>query len=306
MASAVGAAIAKVSGAVDTVVIPGDNTIQEHVKEAERLAIKRCVAAGGDRATAEVMEIDSVPIPYVTNGATRITVRVVADPDQSFIGDVPTILDRLTEEADGDDELDTNDNVSPSFHGASLKSSSHDDYVEVDLESYRPDLRDDLWSLSKTDLDLFLDGTGVLGVGSCGESYPSYIACLEQLSAGRPVTIRRQATISDSSVIVDVGFKGSPTVYLERIPRLHAYVPLTCSIAVLGFTNLCSTIGIPMRSMLFQMPLILLISITSSPMKSVASTPSNRYSPHPGSARPLSTPTPCLARSPFSGRQCAA
>lgn len=306
VANAVGAAIAKVSGAVDTVVVPEDKTIQEHIKEAQILAIKRCVAAGGDRTTAEVVEIDYLPISYVSNGATRITVRVVADPDDSFVGDMPMDTDGSAQGAEHYNELETDDYASRSFHEVSLKSPSYVSDVPVDVENYRPDLRGNLWYLSKTDLDFLLDGTGVLGVGSCGEPYPSYIACLEQLSAGRPITIRRQTNISDSSIIVAAGFMGSPTVYLERIPGLNEYVPLNYTTAVFEIANFGFIVESLTLSLLSLMLPTLPILITLSLTKLAASTPSKHSSLHPGSLSLLSTQMPSHARTLFSGRQSAA
>ena len=43
------------------------------------MATKRCVAAGGNKSTIQVVEVDIIPISYVTNGATRVIVRVVGD-----------------------------------------------------------------------------------------------------------------------------------------------------------------------------------------------------------------------------------
>lgn len=306
VANAVGAAIAKVSGAVDTVVVPEDKTIQEHIEEAEILATNRCVAAGGDRTTAEVVEIDYLPISYVSNGATRITVRVVADPDDSFVGEIPMDTDGSAQGAEHYNELETDDYASRSFHEASPKSSSYVSDVPVDVENYRPDLRGDLWYLSKTDLDFLLDGTGVLGVGSCGEPYPSYIACLEQLSAGRPITIRRQTNISESSIIVAAGFMGSPTVYLERIPGLYEYVLLNYTTAVFEIANFGFIVESLTLSLLSLMLPTLPILITLSLTKLAASMPSKRSSLHPGSLSLLSTQMPSHVRTLFSGRQSAA
>lgn len=51
-----------------------------------------------------------------------------------------------------------------------------------------------------------MDGTGVLAVGSCGEPYPSYIACLIALENGEGLRIRRQDTIPDDALIMTAGF----------------------------------------------------------------------------------------------------
>jgi len=118
-----------------------------------------------------------------------------------------------------------------------LKGSSYEILDHVDLKSYRPRIEGDLWYLSELDLRFLQDGTGVLGVGSCGEPYPCYLACLLALRGGKEITIRRQDTLPDDAVVLVAGFmvsnslspdgifeltlpQGSPTVYLERIPGL--------------------------------------------------------------------------------------
>lgn len=225
VANAVGAAIGKISGAVDQVAVPGEKSIDQFLEEAKSLAIKRCVEAGGKRETTEIVEIDVVPLSYVTNGATRLMVRVVADlTDQD-----PIIVDSKEETVDSSYARESSyqswreeDQTDGAY--VTEKVSTYEITPRIDVEGYRPKLEGDLWYLSETDLQFLQDGTGVLGVGSCGEPYPSYIACLEQLRAGKPITIRRQDTIPDCAVIVGGGFMGSPTVYLERISGEHEYV----------------------------------------------------------------------------------
>jgi len=91
----------------------------------------------------------------------------------------------------------------------------------VDLKNYRPRIEGDLWYLSEIDLQFLLDGAGVLGVGSCGEPYPSYLACLLALRNGEDITVMRQDTLPDNAVVLVAGFMGSPSVYLERIPGVN-------------------------------------------------------------------------------------
>ena len=71
---------------------------------------------------------------------------------------------------------------------------------------YQPRIEGDLWYLSELDLQFLQDGTGVLGVGSCGEPYPVYLACLVALRNGGDITIRRQDTLPDDAVVLVAGF----------------------------------------------------------------------------------------------------
>jgi hypothetical protein len=198
--------IGKISGAVDTTVIPGAKTIDQEIEDAKSLAIERCVAAGGNKKTIEVVEVESVPISYVTNGATRLLVRVVGD-----------LLDGYAETFDSPEALLHGE----TFRKADLKiiptglsddtnaiskGDSYDIIDRIDIKAYRPRIEGDLWYLSELDLQFLQDGTGVLGVGSCGEPYPTYIACLEALRNGGEITIRRQDTFPDDGVVLVSGF----------------------------------------------------------------------------------------------------
>lgn len=86
------------------------------------------------------------------------------------------------------------------------KASTYDILEHIDVESYRPRIEGDIWHLSEIDLKFLMDGTGVLAVGSCGEPYPSYIACLIALENGEGLRIRRQDTIPEDALIVSAGF----------------------------------------------------------------------------------------------------
>ncbi|KAK3934039.1 hypothetical protein QBC46DRAFT_359298, partial [Diplogelasinospora grovesii] len=218
VANAVGAAIGKISGSVDTIGVPGLKTVDEQIEEAKRLAINRCIAAGGTRETAEVVEVDVVPISYVMNGATRLTVRAVSDLAEHECLGLPDDGDcHVPRARSSEPTVPVMSTWQPGADGA-IKGSAQQVTQDIDLETYRPDLRGDLWYISDTDLQFLQLGTGVLGVGSCGEPYPTYIACQQELRKGKEITVRRQGSIEDLSVVLVGGFMGSPTVYLERIP----------------------------------------------------------------------------------------
>jgi hypothetical protein len=194
--------IGKISGSVDMVVVPTteeNSTMDAQIEAAKALAADRCVAAGGNRDTLEVVEIESIPISYVTNGATRLIVRVVAD-----LSDI--------HEDSGQDDLITTETLSKSISSdtdtdaVDSKASSYDIIEQLDVQSYEPRVEGDLWYLSQTDLQFLQDGTGVLGVGSCGDAYPSYVACAHALAMGENITIRRQDTLPDDAVVLIAGF----------------------------------------------------------------------------------------------------
>jgi len=189
---------------VDKTVVPGAKTIDEELDDAKALAQERCVVAGGNPSTIEIVEIDVVPMSYVTNGATRLIVRVVGDlldgfeesEDDGAVSPIEDSFMELPELPSGISEQEDPD----------TKASSYDIVEQVDLKSYRPRIKGDFWYLSELDLQFLQDGTGVLGVGSCGEPYPAYIACLLALRDGKELIIRRQDTFPDDAVLLVTGF----------------------------------------------------------------------------------------------------
>ena len=146
-----------------------------------------------------------MPVSYVTNGATRLLVRVVGDLVEGFEESFETPEQLLNEETFSKSDLIS---IVPNSikENAISKASCYEIVEQVDLKNYRPRIEGDLWHLSELDLQFLLDGAGVLGVGSCGEPYPSYLACLLALRNGESITIRRQDTLADDAVILVAGF----------------------------------------------------------------------------------------------------
>jgi N-methylhydantoinase A/oxoprolinase/acetone carboxylase beta subunit len=75
VANAIGAAIASVSGEVDRVFHLGTGGREAAVTEASEEAIERAVSAGAARDGTEVVEIEEVPLAYLTDPAVRIRVK---------------------------------------------------------------------------------------------------------------------------------------------------------------------------------------------------------------------------------------
>ena len=75
VANAIGAAIASVSGEVDRVFHPGTAGREAAIAEASSEAIERAVSAGAARESVEVVEIEEVPLAYLTDPAVRIRVK---------------------------------------------------------------------------------------------------------------------------------------------------------------------------------------------------------------------------------------
>jgi hypothetical protein len=75
VANAIGAAIASVSGQVDRIFHPGPDGRRAAVEEACEEARAQAVRAGADPASIEIVEIEEIPLAYLTNPASRIRVK---------------------------------------------------------------------------------------------------------------------------------------------------------------------------------------------------------------------------------------
>jgi N-methylhydantoinase A/oxoprolinase/acetone carboxylase beta subunit len=77
VANAVGAAIAQVSGEADQIF--QDLTRDEAIARARRAAEDKAVAAGADRASLTVVEVEDLPLAYLPGNSLRTRVRVVGE-----------------------------------------------------------------------------------------------------------------------------------------------------------------------------------------------------------------------------------
>jgi N-methylhydantoinase A/oxoprolinase/acetone carboxylase beta subunit len=77
VANAVGAAIAQVSGEVDQIF--QDLSRDEAITRARRSAEDKAVAAGADRTTLSVVEVEDLPLSYLPGNSLRTRVRVVGE-----------------------------------------------------------------------------------------------------------------------------------------------------------------------------------------------------------------------------------
>ena len=79
VANAIGAAVAQVGGEVDRVFAVEGATRDAVLDVAKRAASDRAVAAGADKATVKIVEVEDVPLAYLPGNATRIRVKAVGD-----------------------------------------------------------------------------------------------------------------------------------------------------------------------------------------------------------------------------------
>jgi N-methylhydantoinase A/oxoprolinase/acetone carboxylase beta subunit len=81
VANAIGAGIASVSGEVDRIVHLGEGGRLAAVEEVSEAARARAVAAGASPGAVDVVEVEEIPLAYLTNPAVRIRVKAAGPLD---------------------------------------------------------------------------------------------------------------------------------------------------------------------------------------------------------------------------------
>jgi N-methylhydantoinase A/oxoprolinase/acetone carboxylase beta subunit len=77
VANAIGAAIAQVSGQIDQIVHPGPGERERVIEQLSEEAKARAVQAGADPGSVQVVDIEEIPLAYLTGPAARMRVRAV-------------------------------------------------------------------------------------------------------------------------------------------------------------------------------------------------------------------------------------
>lgn len=222
-ANAVGAAIAKVAGEVDVIEILAERDEKTVIEAAKRKTIEAAVARGADRNDVKIVEIDKLPLQYVTNKATRFVIKAVgrlAPPDPNFPRSTAQNQNGISNGADSQVDEDESDSRPRESHHEPLKPSvKHSAFI--DINTYKPTVTNGIWYLSPVDLEFIATGTGVLGTGGGGPSRLQYFHSLEYLNhpkyKGKMRVISPQK-MKDSDVCVFGSWYGAPSVSGERIP----------------------------------------------------------------------------------------
>ncbi|KAF8519819.1 hypothetical protein JB92DRAFT_3112076 [Gautieria morchelliformis] len=222
-ANAVGACVANVAGDVgefefsvpagtsyeilrwllDTIEILKDLDLSTVLERCKTEAMERAVRAGAKPDTVRVVEVDNLPVQYVTNKATRLIVKAVGELDPaSMIGS--STLDIPGEYSDEDE--------------STKAEPKRDPIGRIDVEDYRPYINaNEEWMLSELDLEWIADGCGILGTGGGGSPYPSYIMARQILRDGGNIRVISHDSLPDDATILRGFFMGSPSVSNERL-----------------------------------------------------------------------------------------
>ncbi|KAI8192524.1 putative D-/L-hydantoinase subunit A [Colletotrichum sp. SAR 10_75] len=211
-ANAVGAAIGKISGEVDVIEILEGRDEKAVVAATCQKAVDMAVQKGASADDVRIVEVNKMPLQYVDNGAMRIQVRAVGKlcvPENPLFP--PESSGNALEEEHEDEAVKESvpDALSPT-----TKPSLH-----VDLETYRPNVKDGVWYVSEIDLELISTGCGVLGTGGGGPTHHEFLKSLQALrtsEAGKMRIISPRA-LKDEDMVCFGSWYGTPSVINERI-----------------------------------------------------------------------------------------
>ncbi|GAO46632.1 hypothetical protein SAICODRAFT_97302 [Saitoella complicata NRRL Y-17804] len=209
VANAVGAAIAKVGGTVDTIENVSDKSVAETVKEVTNKAIQKAIDAGARPDSVRVAEVDTIPLQYVAN-QVRIVVKVAGDLDISRLAKQEVLIDGSDETDD-----DSTDHIEAKKQQAAFTKSTAKSVG--DISSYRPNIIGKEWHLTETDVEWLADGCYVLGCAGGGNPYPEFLQLRDMIREGHKVRVVDQQSLKDDAVVCWGGHMGSPAVSVERL-----------------------------------------------------------------------------------------
>ncbi|KAI0176152.1 DUF917-domain-containing protein [Hypoxylon sp. FL1284] len=209
VANAIGAAIARVSAVVDTVKSTDTRTTQQILEEISQDVIERAVANGASRPTAKVVEIDILPLPYIAN-KSRFTVRAAGDLDYSRTDFASLHFEETSEAEVQMDEYEKKGERAE-------KTTKSEPKEDVDIDAYRPTVKDRVWYVNKTDLDWITIGCYILGTGGGGSPYAHMLRLRQMLQKGDVVRVVSPDDLADDAAVATAGHSGSPTVGIEKL-----------------------------------------------------------------------------------------
>ena len=242
-ANAVGAAMAKVAGEIDIIEILEGKDEKEVVKEAGAKAIDVAVRKGAARDNVKVVEVDKIPLQYVANKATRIIIKATGSLKTPKPMETPEHSPAPSPEpAVYDDDFEFEDLEEPAKENAQQDSQqpATKQSLNINIATYRPDVRKGVWYVSEVDLEFIASGTGVLGTGGGGSSYVTYLAALDALHQKGPGSMRviSLEALQDSDLCCYGSWYGAPSSMNERLcSGSEVPVAIDTTNRVLGYTD---------------------------------------------------------------------
>ncbi|KAF9890511.1 hypothetical protein FE257_005916 [Aspergillus nanangensis] len=211
VANAVGAAMSRVSGVVDTVVDTSNRTVKEAQQMISQTAITKAIENGANAKTVQIAEVTILPIQYV-DAKARIVVRAIGDLDIAAAGETRELP---TQPPTGSESSQPGEQQRSKAQSAAASLASDQ---ATDLQTYRPEVKDRQWIVSATDIDFIAQGCKILGCGGGGDPYQEYlkVKALIQRSPGS-VRVVAPEYLSPNALVGWTGCMGSPEVSMERL-----------------------------------------------------------------------------------------
>ncbi|KAI0100329.1 hydantoinase [Nemania sp. FL0031] len=213
VANAIGAAIARVSAVIDTVESTESQTTKQLLDKICNSAVEKAVAAGASKSTVKVVEMDTIPLPYIAN-KSRFTVRAAGDFDYSRTD----LMGAPADEPELQDDSDMGKFEKSPSEANQAPAADAKPTEDVDIDSYKPKVRNRVWYISETDLAWITSGCYILGTGGGGSPYSTMIRIREMLRRGDVIRVVSPADLPDDAAVGCGGGAGSPTVGIEKLP----------------------------------------------------------------------------------------
>ncbi|KAI0694195.1 hydantoinase/oxoprolinase [Cytidiella melzeri] len=223
VANAVGAAMAKVAGEVDTIQILQGRHIDDVINIIKDQAIQKSIRSGAREGQSMSIYICGRYVVTVLNSVTE-TVKIVEVANYPV--QVPNIFsagDLSTEAAIEelillDDDNPAEDAWLDEAPKLALEQMQDSTSRVIDIEAYKPAIDDNrLWILSELDLDWIAEGCGVLGTGGGGSPYPPFLVARHLLREGKQIKVVDPEDVPETATFMRCMFMGSPSVSTERL-----------------------------------------------------------------------------------------
>ncbi|KAF3352069.1 hypothetical protein VdG1_09289 [Verticillium dahliae VDG1] len=160
-----------------------DRDEKKVVAAACQKAIDQAISKGAAAEVVSVVEINTIPLQNVDNGAMRIQIRAVgklAVPKDGTLAN--SVVYAASDEEKEEQTAKTNipDALDSTFRP----------FIKVELDTYRPEVRNGAWYVSEVDFELIATGCGVLGTGGGGLTRHEFLKSLDTLRKSEPGRLR--------------------------------------------------------------------------------------------------------------------
>ncbi|KAL9111041.1 MAG: hypothetical protein Q9227_004474 [Pyrenula ochraceoflavens] len=237
VANAVGAAISKVGGTVDIVQNTSNQSEKKAIDSAMDLAMERAVKAGACLDSLSIVEIESIPLQYVSNQVRTI---VKAVGDLQGVGQ---------EYYDDDNALQSDMDEASERELEKLDAKFEADHV-IDIALYRPRVSFDeargvdVWHINEIDLQFLSIGMYVLGCAGGGQPASTETMLKGHLREGHSMRVIDASSLRQSDKIYWGGHMGSPAVSVERLAATETVSAVHALMSYLGDTSFDAIMGL--------------------------------------------------------------